>query len=136
MDQQTDVVELRIPRKPEFVSVARLAVSGIAGRMDFCYDDVEDIKLAVGEACTSAMTEFPGGDSAVPITIRCESDTTRISIDVVDPTAKRRPGKGEQGDEPISRLLMEVLMDEVEVREDEDGVVTVRMTKFVARDEE
>jgi len=136
VDQQSDVVELRIPRKPEFVSVARLAVSGIAGRMDFSYDEVEDIKLAVGEACTAAMTDAAPGSAAVPITIRCESGADRISIDVVDPAAGGRGGKSEQGDEPISRLLMEVLMDEVDVREDADGAVSLRMTKFVARDEE
>jgi serine/threonine-protein kinase RsbW len=135
---QIDLVELRIPRKPEFVSVARLAVSGIAGRMEFSYDEVEDIKLAVGEACTSAMKSGSPGSEASPITIRCESDLRRISIEVLDRAHSNPHGKGDANtppDEPISRLLMEVLMDEVDVKEDEDGIVSVRMTKYVSGDE-
>lgn len=133
---QIDLVELRIPRKPEFVSVARLAVSGIAGRMDFSYDEVEDIKLAVGEACTSAMKSGSPESEAIPITVRCESDTERISIEVVDRAASRQQGEASAPpDEPISRLLMEVLMDEVDVKEEEGGTVSVRMTKYISRDE-
>lgn len=137
METPRDVVELRIPRKPEFVSVARLAVSGIAGRLDFSYDEVEDIKLAVGEACTSAIQETSPESVEFPIVVRCESDPEAMVIEVVD---SRRPGarsavreKGE--DKPISRLLMEVLMDEVDVSEGPDDTVSVRMTKYVSRDQ-
>jgi serine/threonine-protein kinase RsbW len=136
--EQIDLVELRIPRKPEFVSVARLAVSGIAGRMDFSYDEVEDIKLAVGEACTSAMKSGSLESASSPITIRCESDPHRISIEVLDhahPNPRGNRNVNPPADEPISRLLMEVLMDEVDVKEDEDGIVSVRMTKYVSGDE-
>ena len=40
---------------PEFVRVVRLAVMGVASRMPFSYDDIEDIKLAVSEACNNAI---------------------------------------------------------------------------------
>lgn len=56
-DSQSDVVELRIPCKPEFVSVARLAILGVASRMQLSYDEVEDVRLAVGEACTTAVEQ-------------------------------------------------------------------------------
>ena len=45
-----DVVELTIPGRPENVGVARLVIAGIASGIGFSYDEVEDIKLAVGEA--------------------------------------------------------------------------------------
>ncbi len=44
-----------LPNKPEYVSLVRLAASGIAGRMGFDVETVEDIKLAVAEACTNAI---------------------------------------------------------------------------------
>lgn len=48
-------VELRLPNRPEFVAVARLTVSAIAARLEFDINDIEDIKVAVAEACTNAI---------------------------------------------------------------------------------
>lgn len=136
MSNQRDVVELRIPRKPEYVGVARLAVSGIASRMDFSYDEVEDIKLAVGEACTSAIQETTPEQNALPVIVRCESDADEICIEVIDSKAlAQEPAGADTPDAPISRLLMEVLMDEVEITEGADGSVRMRMAKRVLRDE-
>jgi serine/threonine-protein kinase RsbW len=50
-----DSVRITIPSRSEYVRVVRLAVLGIASRMAFSYDDVEDIKLAVSEACNNAI---------------------------------------------------------------------------------
>lgn len=50
-----DVVELRIPAKAEWVSIARLAISAIASRMQFSIEEIEDVKLAVAEACVHAI---------------------------------------------------------------------------------
>ncbi|MFS8513265.1 MAG: anti-sigma B factor RsbW, partial [Planifilum fulgidum] len=52
-EQPKDMIELTIPAKADFVGVVRLAVSGIASRMGFSYDDIEDLKVAVAEACTN-----------------------------------------------------------------------------------
>ena len=48
-------MEIRIPASADWVRVVRLTVAGIAGRMGFTFDDVEDIKLAVAEACNNAI---------------------------------------------------------------------------------
>ncbi len=54
-DGYDDQLILVLPNKPQYVNVARLAVSGIASRMGFDVDTVEDIKLALAEACTNAI---------------------------------------------------------------------------------
>lgn len=137
MEQSRDMIELRLPRKPEYVSVARLSIAGIAGRMNFSYDEVEDIKLAVGEACTSAIQETPAAYASTPVIVRCENDPEAIYIEVINPRVKREGlSEEEGGEEPISRLLMEVLMDEVEVSEGADGMTHVRMVKYAVKDEE
>lgn len=137
METQQDIVELRIPRKPEYVSVARLAISGIASRMNFSYDEVEDIKLAVGEACASAMADTAPEGAIAPIIVRCDGNAERICVDVINPASAGGSGveEGIPPDEPISRLLMEVLMDEVEVTEDSEGNVHMRMIKLVPKEE-
>ena len=50
-----DSVLITIPSRSEFVRVVRMAVLGMASRMAFSYDDVDDIKLAVSEACNNAI---------------------------------------------------------------------------------
>lgn len=39
-----DTIELKIPAKPEFVSLGRLAVSGVASRIGFSFEAIEDLK--------------------------------------------------------------------------------------------
>jgi anti-sigma regulatory factor (Ser/Thr protein kinase) len=48
-------LELTFPAQSEWVSVVRLATAGVASRMGFSYDEVEDIKLAIAEACNNAI---------------------------------------------------------------------------------
>ena len=48
-------IALQIPSDAEYVRVVRLTVIGVASRMAFSYDDIEDIKLAVSEACNNAI---------------------------------------------------------------------------------
>ena len=53
------VVRLEIPAVAEWVAVARLAVAAVASRQRFSVDEIEDIKLAVAEACTNAIQHGP-----------------------------------------------------------------------------
>ena len=53
--EETASVTLTIPCAPEYVGTARLTILGVASRMGFSYDQVEDIRLAVGEACANAI---------------------------------------------------------------------------------
>lgn len=53
--KKKDVIKLSIPNKPEFVSVVRLTASSVASRMGFNIEEIEDIKVAIAEACTSVI---------------------------------------------------------------------------------
>ena len=50
-----DSIEIRFPSRSEYVGVVRLAVSGIAQRCNFTMDEIEDLKIAVTEACSNAV---------------------------------------------------------------------------------
>tara|TARA_B100000427_G_scaffold275521_1_gene244085 strand:+ start:1460 stop:1918 length:459 start_codon:yes stop_codon:yes gene_type:complete len=56
-------VSLTIPSMPEFVGVVRLAISGIAARLNFTIDEIEDIKISVSEACTNVIQHAYGENS-------------------------------------------------------------------------
>lgn len=50
-----DVVRLTLPARTEFVGVARSLAAGVASRLDLDLDHVEDVRLAVSEACAIVL---------------------------------------------------------------------------------
>src|SRR5436309_10003714 len=99
MSESDACVELSIPGRPEYVGVARLAILGVASRMRFSYDEVEDIRLAVGEACTSVLDRIEGQADAPPIRIRCLIDPGRLTVEVTDsiPVSQKRAAVPPEG---------------------------------------
>ena len=136
-------VELRLPSRPEFVGVARLTVAGVASRMSFDVEAIEDIKVAVSEACTNAIEHgCPSADcSAESIFLCCELEEDVLVITVQDPGIGFEPiisppptGGGTVIDPPLTEgglglLLIEALMDEVTISSRPEDGTRVRMVK-------
>jgi serine/threonine-protein kinase RsbW len=59
-DTRADV-ELRLPADSAFVSVLRTTTAGLAARLDFPIDDIEDLRIAVGEASAMVLPEADAG---------------------------------------------------------------------------
>jgi len=132
----TERVEVAIPVRPEFVSVARLTAATVAARQGFTYDEIEDLKIAVGEACTALIVARP--DSTQPLTTAFVLGPGSIEVLVsarVQAPAWAQNGAMPDGSAPIdeSRLgmfLMQCLVDEVEARHDAaSGVTELRLLK-------
>jgi serine/threonine-protein kinase RsbW len=47
--------ELRLPAESAYVAVLRMTTVGLAARLDFTLDDIEDVRMAVGEACALVL---------------------------------------------------------------------------------
>jgi serine/threonine-protein kinase RsbW len=54
-------VELRVPADGAYVSVLRSTAAGIASRLDFTLEGIEDLRIAVGEACAMVLPEADEG---------------------------------------------------------------------------
>ena len=52
-----DVVVLRLPAAGAYLSVLRTATASLASRLDFTIDDIEDLRIAVDEACAMLLTQ-------------------------------------------------------------------------------
>ena len=128
-------VELRIPSKAEWVAVARLAVAAVANRLHFSIEEIEDIKLAVAEACTNCIQHASGSDQ---IEITCETQPHGLTVRVRD------YGIGTTPDEIQSRriseprvgglgvFLIRSLMDTVEYDVHPERGTNLVMTKKVS----
>ena len=55
MTRRTDEVRLSVPATPEFLRLARVTATGLASRLGFTFDEVEDLRLAIDELCYSLI---------------------------------------------------------------------------------
>ncbi len=56
-----DVVTVRMPAESAYLSVLRTATAGLAARLDFTLDEIEDLRIAVDEACAMLLPQaLPG----------------------------------------------------------------------------
>lgn len=129
------IVELRIPSKAEWVAVARLAVAAVANRLNFSIEDIEDVKLAVAEACTNCIQHAEGSDQ---IQITCETGPEGLTVRVRDFGQGGRPEgmRSQRADEPtvggLGVFLIRSLMDSVEYDVHPERGTNLVMTKKVA----
>jgi serine/threonine-protein kinase RsbW len=54
-------VELRLPADGAYVAILRTATAGLAARIDFTLDDIEDLRIAVDEACALVLAQARAG---------------------------------------------------------------------------
>jgi serine/threonine-protein kinase RsbW len=76
-------VELRLPAYSAFASVLRTTTAGLAARLDFPIDDIEDLRIAVGEASAMALPEAaPDSDLTCLFHMSRAALTVSIGVDV------------------------------------------------------
>jgi serine/threonine-protein kinase RsbW len=132
----SNLVELRIPCRAEWVALARLAAAAVANRLKFSIEEIEDVKLAVAEACTAVIQHENHGEF---IELTCETLPAALRIRVHD--AGRHLPSSQDGaslgfDEArvagLGVFLIRTLMDEVGYEVDPELGTDLRMVKRLA----
>jgi serine/threonine-protein kinase RsbW len=128
-DAAMETVHIRMPAKAEYVSVARLTAAAVAARHGFTYDEIEDLKIAVSEACTAAIA---ARTAARPLALRFVPAEGGLEIWVqsgrLGVPAFNSPGA--RADEPaLGLFLMRCLVDDVRFVDEGDGAAAVRLLK-------
>ncbi len=81
-------VSLRVPADGAYVSVLRTMTAGLAARLDFTVDDIEDLRIAVGEACALVLPEATsGGDLEADFRLTPGTLTITVSVPTDGPHA-------------------------------------------------
>jgi len=79
-------VELRLPADGAYVSVLRTATAGLAARLDFTLDDIEDLRMCVGEASAIVLAQADqGADLTAAFWLRPDSLTVTVAAGAADP---------------------------------------------------
>ncbi|HHV98330.1 MAG TPA: anti-sigma regulatory factor [Clostridiaceae bacterium] len=120
MITETDNIEIILPFKAEYVSVVRLTVSGIASRMGFDIDAIEDIKVAVSEVCNKLVAL---GSSVVPrykIVFSISEESLDIHFYCEDKSIKCIFG---DGNDELGVSLISALMDDVSLCPENDYII-------------
>jgi serine/threonine-protein kinase RsbW len=117
-----DLVTVRLPADGAYLSVLRTATAGLAARLDFTLDEIEDLRIAIDEACAMLLAQ------AVPGTnIECEFELTgdemRIAVSVLSVEA-RMPAR-----DTFAWTVLTSLAGDVDARVGADDHVTIVLQK-------
>jgi serine/threonine-protein kinase RsbW len=113
-------VRLRVPARPEYIALTRLALSGLAELARLSEEDVADLKLALTEAVSNSVRHaYPGGDGFVSVAY--DLSATALQIEVVDDGAGFDPAVAEpvEGEElsegGLGIAIIRTIADELEI---------------------
>jgi serine/threonine-protein kinase RsbW len=120
-------VRLTIPAKPEYITLSRLALSGLSRVRALPDDTLADLKLALTEACSNSVRHAYGDrDGHVDISFELHDD--RLVVEVADdgsgfePEGSLRAGLDEELTEGgLGISIIRSIADEVEIGGGRDG---------------
>jgi serine/threonine-protein kinase RsbW len=122
------VVRLVIPAKPEYVTLGRLALTGLSRLRPLADETLADLKLALTEACSNSVRHAYGGQDGV-VEILFELHPDRLVIEVADEGAGFAAVYGERGEEEFPGLsegglgiaIIRALADDLQIGPRRDG---------------
>jgi serine/threonine-protein kinase RsbW len=81
-DRETkDHVQVGMPAEGAYLSVLRTATAGLAARLDFTLDEIEDLRIAVDEACAMLLPQaIPGTNLECAFDLGAEEMTITVSV--------------------------------------------------------
>ncbi len=115
-----DIINLKIPSKPDYISVVRLTSSAIASNMGLNIEEIEDIKVSIAEACINAINK----SNEINIQFEIEKDKLTMKVDNVQPLEEDEVNLNKELE--LGILIIKSLMDEVNFSEE-----GVEMIKYI-----
>lgn len=129
-----DIVNLKLPCKPEFVNVARMNVATIANNLNMNYEVIQDLKVAISEACNNVILHS-NSDGYYEIVFGVTEK--KLIIDINDygegfemdnyekPDLEHPKGHG------LGLFIIENLVDEMKIITEKEVGTTIKMIKNV-----
>jgi serine/threonine-protein kinase RsbW len=115
-------VRLEVPASPEFLRVTRIMVAGVASRLGFTLDEVEDLRIAIDELCFALVGKGRTGTLSLRYVMLPDAlEVVGVGHFVDDEAPPLRLS-------PISEQILKAMVDESELESKANGP-TFRMLK-------
>lgn len=121
-DTGRDQVQLTLPPDGAYLSVLRTATASLASRLQFTLDEIEDLRMAVDEACVLLLTQAMPGTN-----VRVDFEVTGSSLQVDVSVLTRDGAKPDR--ETFGWTVLDALVSGLDATADADRRVTISLTK-------
>lgn len=117
-----DSVAVRLPATSAYLSVLRSVTAGLAAQLDFTLDEIEDLRIAVDEACGLLIgRRVAGGELDCDFSLSEDAMRVGVSVATVDGTEPAR--------DSFAWHVLGALVDEVHADADGDQHVSIVLHK-------
>jgi serine/threonine-protein kinase RsbW len=122
LSEVRDVVTVRLPADSAYLSVLRTATAGLAARLDFNLDEIEDLRIAIDEACAMLLAQaVPGTDLTCEFELTDDAMSIGVSVLTVD---GRQPSR-----DTFAWTVLSSLAGDVDAEVGADDRVTIVLQK-------
>jgi serine/threonine-protein kinase RsbW len=123
VESSTRSVRLKVPAKPEYIVLTRLALSAVCRLTSLEPEDVADLKLAITEAASTFVRE----ESEDQLSCGFELEDDRLVLDIGGPAA----ATVSEEEQELGQAIIRATVDECDFRPD-----GVRLVKYLKPDEQ
>ena len=117
-----DRVRVCMPAEGAYLSVLRTATAGLAARLDFTLDEIEDLRIAVDEACAMLLSQaIPGTNLECDFELGTDSMTITVSVVAAQP---RTPAR-----DTFAWTVLSALAGDVDAKLEPDDRVAIVLRK-------
>jgi len=133
----TDQLKMVVPGKPEYVSTVRMAAASVAANAGFDIEAIDDIKVAISEACTNIVchSHSDGAEFSYDVVLELSGDMLAIQVEDkgsgYDMEEYEEPVPGEPNEHGLGLFIIRALMDDVDVISEVGVGTNIRMTKHL-----
>ena len=115
-------IEMNVPAGGEYLSVLRTAAAGLAARLNFTLDDIEDLRIAVDEACSMLLAQA-NAHSRLDCRFRLSENNIafRASVRADRPTLPAKDG--------FAWTVLTALASDVDVHVSEPDLLTIELSR-------
>jgi serine/threonine-protein kinase RsbW len=123
-----DRIELTFPARGDLIVLARLVTSAISARAGFDIEELEDLRLAVGELCLLTLQGHDSryGDLRLELSVLDDAIGVQCTLEHAAPSGETHPEEDESA--LLSQQILDALVDE-HGRESQDGSVRAWLRK-------
>ena len=121
--ETADYVRVRMPAESAYLSVLRTATAGLAARLDFTIDEIEDLRIAVDEACAMLLPQaLPDADMTCEFSLD-DDDAISVAVSVLTLNGQQ-PSR-----DTFAWTVLSALAGSVDSHADSDRRVTITLRK-------